>query len=286
MPKVSVVMASRNPNPVMLKEAIDSVLGQTFQDFEFIFVDDGSEKPIEPIIRSISSDERIVIYRINPSGLGAALNYGINHAKGELIARIDDDDVALPSRLEKQVAYMDEHPEVSCIGTQMYYKYGPKIYPHPPFPINHENIVRQLANLHFSIGHTLVMYRHKCFDKIGGYRIAGGGQDLDLFLQLGTVGELANIDEYLGCYTLTSTGLSVVNPKKREAYMFALESALKDKGYEIFYDDMIKSIELLKNSGESMLKSRVMPFKRTLLIWMTMFLGKDIDNVSNLPTLP
>ena len=76
--KVSVVMAGRNSNPTLLKEAIDSILTQTFQDFEFIFVDDGSDKPMESVILSIFSDPRISVYRIEHAGLGAALNHGIS----------------------------------------------------------------------------------------------------------------------------------------------------------------------------------------------------------------
>ena len=229
--KVSVVMAGRNSNPILLKEAIGSIFNQTYQDFEFIFVDDGSESPMESVVRSISSDERIAVYRIEPSGLGAALNYGIEHSNGELIARIDDDDISLPTRLEKQVKYMDEHPEVSCVGAQMYYKYANKVYPHPRFPVEHDEIVKRFFSLHFPMAHTVVMYRRECFDKVGGYRILGGGQDLDLFLQLGTVGKLHNIDEFLTLYTLSPSGLSVVNPKKKEAYAFALESAMNCKEY-------------------------------------------------------
>ena len=115
--KVSVVMAGRNSNPALLKEAIDSILNQTFQDFEFVFVDDGSDKPMEPVVRSLSFDHRIAVYRIGHSGLGAALNHGIAHSEGEYIARIDDDDLMLPSRLEKQVRFLDIHPEVSCVGS-------------------------------------------------------------------------------------------------------------------------------------------------------------------------
>ena len=274
--KVSVVMAGRNSNPALLKEAIGSILNQTYQNFEFIFVDDGSDKPMESVVRSISSDERIIVYSIEPSGLGAALNYGIQHSHGEYIARIDDDDISLPTRLEKQVKYMDEHPEVSCVGAQMYYKYKNRAYPHSRFPLDNEGIIRQFANLHFSLCHTVSMYRRSCFDKIGGYRIPGGGQDLDLFLQLGTVGELHNIDEYLFYYTLSPAGLSVNNPKKKEAYIFALESALKNKVYTPFYNDFRKTINNLNISEPFPLSQRIGIIKKYLLIWKVRLLGKRI----------
>ena len=114
---VSVIMASCNPEKELLTIAIKSVLKQTFDNFEFIIVDDGSKSPIEPIVRSISNDQRIAVFRIDNSGLGAALNYGISKSSGKYIARLDDDDMMLPERLQKQVGYMDAHPEVSCVGT-------------------------------------------------------------------------------------------------------------------------------------------------------------------------
>lgn len=277
--RVSVVMAGRNSNPALLKEAINSVLNQTFKDFEFIIVDDGSDKPLESIVHSVSSDQRISVYRIESSGLGAALNYGIKHSSGDLIARIDDDDISLPTRFEKQVAFMDCHPEVNCLGTQLYYKYGNNIYPHSLFPLNHSDILKQISNLHFVMGHTVLMYRRKSFDQIGGYRISGGGQDLDLFLQLGTIGELANLNEYLGCYTLSPIGLSVVNPKKAQAYLFALESALKYDGYNLYFNDIRASINYLKVGGEKPLFQILGRFKRRILIFATKYLGRNIDKL-------
>ena len=115
-------MASRNPNPVMLKEALGSVLSQTYKDFELIIVDDGSDSPVELVVRSITEDSRIKVFGIKHSGLGAALNHGISKAEGEYIARLDDDDMMLPSRLEKQVAFLEEHTDVSCAGTWFYDK--------------------------------------------------------------------------------------------------------------------------------------------------------------------
>jgi len=271
--KVSVVMAGRNSNPALLKEAIDSILNQTFQDFEFVFVDDGSDMPMEPVVRSISSDSRIIVYRIPHSGLGAALNHGIKHANGEYIARIDDDDLALPTRLEKQVTFLDCHPEVSCVGTWFYDMVGNKFLPHRAYPTEHEQIIKGLLSLHWGLAHTAVMFRKNAFDKIGGYRIPGGGQDLDLFLQMGTVGKLANIGEYLTCYRMSATGLGTVNPKKTEAYLFALEDVQRRRLYPD-YDEIIKSsVVKLKNSMKNAPKTK---YYRMLLVWRVKLLGKKM----------
>lgn len=274
MPRVSVVMASRNPNPAMLKEAIDSVLAQTYKDFEFIVVDDGSESPIEPVVRSISEDSRIKVYGIKHSGLGAALNHGISEAEGEYIARLDDDDMMLPSRLERQVAYLDTHADVSCVGTWFYDKVGNKYYPHREYPVEHEEIVKGLLARQFLLAHTSVMFRKSACQQIGGYRVAGGGQDLDLFLQLGTVGELANIGEYLTCYRVSASGLGTINPKKHEAYLFALEDVVKRNLYPQYTDIAKASIEGLKDGQK---KKPKMKYYRMLMVWRVKILGKPLS---------
>lgn len=264
-------MASRNPNPVMLKESIDSILRQTYKDFELIIVDDGSDESIEPLIHGITEDGRVKVFRIPHAGLGAALNHGISKSQGEYIARLDDDDMMLPSRLAKQVEFLDSHTDVSCVGTWFYDKVGNKYYPHKAYPVDHDNIVKGLLEVHFKLAHTAVMFRRTAFDKIGGYRIPGGGQDLDLFLQLGTVGKLANIGEYLTCYRMSSTGLGSVNPKKKEAYLFALEDVLNRNLYPEYNETIKCSITSLKESMKSKSKTR---YYRMLLVWRVKLLGK------------
>lgn len=274
--RVSVVMAGRNSKPDLLKEAINSILNQTYQDIEFIFVDDGSEEPMEPVVRAISSDPRIAVYRIVHSGLGAALNYGINHSCGEYIARIDDDDLMLPTRLEKQVAFLNRHLEVSCVGTWFYDKVRDKCLPHRAYPVEHKKLIEDLLNLHWGLAHTTVMFRREAFDKVGGYRISGGGQDLDLFLQLGTVGKLANVNEYLTCYTMSANGLGSINPKKKEAYIFALNDVVERNLYPAYVEIAKLSIRRLKKEKKSVLRTRLI---RTLMVWRVKLFGKDIFNV-------
>ena len=274
--RVSVVMASRNPDPVMLKESIESILGQTYNDFELIIVDDGSDSSIEPIVRSISEDKRIKVFEIPHSGLGAALNHGISNAKGEYIARLDDDDMMLPSRLMKQVEYLDNRADVSCVGTCFYDKVGNKYYPHRMYPVDHDGIVKGLLALRFQLAHTSVMFRKSAWQEIGGYRVAGGGQDLDLFLQLGVVGKLANISEFLTCYRMSATGLATINPKKHEAYLFALEDVVKRNLYPQYTDIAIASMERLKVSQTKISK---MKYFRKLMVWRVKLLGKEFPQV-------
>lgn len=115
-PKVSVLMAVYNAEKY-LPEAVDSILGQSFTDFECLIVDDGSTDHSLEIINSYR-DPRIEVVR-NPRNLGLTrtLNRGLDLARGEYIARMDSDDVSLPERLDRQVAYLDAHPQVGVCGT-------------------------------------------------------------------------------------------------------------------------------------------------------------------------
>lgn len=118
MPKISVIMPVFNGEKY-LSEAMDSILNQTFTDFEFIIINDASKDSTEEIIKSYT-DERIV-YIKNEQNLGVArtLNRGLELAKGEYIARMDADDIALPERFKKQVNYMDEHEECVLCGSNV-----------------------------------------------------------------------------------------------------------------------------------------------------------------------
>lgn len=229
---ISVVMASRNPNMDMMAEAINSILSQTYQDFELIIVDDGSDKPIEPKISSMSNDSRIRVFRIQHSGLGAALNYGIKQSNAKYIARLDDDDLMCKDRLQKQYDYLEIHPEISCLGTQHYDKVGNRFRRHKHYPENHDEMIEaMLTSARLPMAHTALMFRRDAFDEVGGYRISGGGQDADLILQMSRVGKLANLGEYLTYYTMSASGLGTVNPNKRKAYLFAYEEILRQNVY-------------------------------------------------------
>lgn len=117
MPRVTVLMPVYNAE-AFLREAIESILGQTWSDFEFLIIDDGSIDNSREII-SFFSDPRIRIID-NPSNIGLtkSLNKGLEHAEGEYVARQDADDISYPKRLERQVQFLDAHPDVALLGTQ------------------------------------------------------------------------------------------------------------------------------------------------------------------------
>lgn len=121
MVSISVVMPAYNVEISILQEAVESILSQTFQDFEFIIIDDCSTDGTFRYLEGLQ-DERIRLIR-NPEHLGCtkSLNIGLNEARGKYIARMDSDDISLPTRFEKQYKYMERHPDVILCGTNVEY---------------------------------------------------------------------------------------------------------------------------------------------------------------------
>ena len=113
---VSVVMATYNTEISMLREAVESILNQTFHDFEFLIVDDGSTNDSGDYLRSIQDKRVRIIWNVQNMGVTKSLNVGLKQAKGRYIARMDADDVSFPTRLEKQFSYMEAHQDVIVYG--------------------------------------------------------------------------------------------------------------------------------------------------------------------------
>ena len=101
-------------------DAVESILRQTYKDFEFIIIDDGSTDGVTDLLREYASkDSRIVLIEQSNTGYSRALNRGLQAARGELIARMDSDDVSLPGRFERQVEFLRAHPDVVALGGQV-----------------------------------------------------------------------------------------------------------------------------------------------------------------------
>lgn len=117
-PKISVVMSCYNRKDYV-SDAIESILNQTYKDFEFIIIDDCSTDGTREIIQKYADKDSRIVYIKNPQNMDYNYNLrqGFNVAKGEYIARMDDDDISLPERFEKQVKYLDEHQDITVLGT-------------------------------------------------------------------------------------------------------------------------------------------------------------------------
>lgn len=198
-PAVTVLLSCYNGSR-WLDEAIKSVLNQTFVNFEFIIIDDGStDDSLEIIRRYGAKDPRIVIISKNNTGLADSLNAGIQQAHGEWIARLDADDICEPSRLEKQLAKARENPYFIYIGSDflMIDENGNAVTTYH-YSNSHEQLVRNLHTSHKFPPHSSAFYRTDIVRSIGGYRRRiRRAQDLDLWLRLSEVGKLTVINEPL-----------------------------------------------------------------------------------------
>jgi glycosyltransferase involved in cell wall biosynthesis len=196
-PKLSILMPTYN-NSAYLAEAIDSILGQTFTNFEFLIVDDGSTDASPQILADYAAkDSRIRIIRneVNQK-IAASLNHGLNEARADLIARMDSDDVSLPFRLEKQVAFMDAQPDVIVSGGH-FKEYETNIVVNKPLT-NEAIRIFMLWGTPFSHS-TTILRRVPCL-QAGGYSQAFSvHEDSDFWRRLALLPawRFANLDEIL-----------------------------------------------------------------------------------------
>ena len=204
-PAISVVVGAYNAQKY-IDEMVRSILAQTFTDFEFILVDDGSTDHTLKILRGYEKqDARVKVIACPHRGIVDAANAGIGQAQCELIARADADDVALPQRFEKQLQYMQEHPEIAALGAQMLLidPYGVPLL-ETKLPLDHEGIENEmLGGSGWAMPQPVAMVRRSAVMQIGCYRKEyEWAEDLDLFLRLAEHGRLANLPDVLVKYRI------------------------------------------------------------------------------------
>ena len=209
-PTVSVVMSVRDGERY-LAAAIDSLLAQTFMDFELIVIDDGSTDTSPQILAAYAtSDERILVHRHENAGLATSINRGVSYARSPLIARLDADDVARPRRLELQLAYLGQNPRVGLVGGAVaFIDEDGRQFAETRYPITDAEI-RQAFDSTTPFVHSAVTMRREAFDAVGGYRAAlPHAEDLDLWLRIAARWELANLAETVVSYRIHSRQTTV-----------------------------------------------------------------------------
>ena len=228
MPRVSVVMPVFNAGQ-FLESSIASVLQQTMDDLELIVVDDGStDASAEILARFSAEDRRVRVHRQANAGVAVALRVGCSLARSPLIARLDADDLALPRRLEQQVAFMDGHPSVVLLGTcvRLLGRNGP--FRTLCRPADDESIRRALRTYN-CVWHPTAMFRRDAYERVGGYRVdLPHVEDYDLWIRLGEVGQLANLPEPLVLYRVHPAQVSSSNLEHQLLNGFALRQRALD----------------------------------------------------------
>lgn len=177
-----------------LREAIDSVLAQTFEDYEFMIVDDGSTDETWKIIQSYRDrDERIVAISKNNTGLADSLNVGIAHARGKWIARLDADDLCETKRLEEQMNFVRKHADVILLGTGfLEIDENSRVIKRHIYPTNHQVLLRHLERLQRFFPHSSAFYRSDTARQVGGYnKRFHRAQDRRLWLEMSMRGQIA-----------------------------------------------------------------------------------------------
>jgi len=218
MPFVTVLMAVFDPPVPMLEKAVHSVLAQTYADFEFLIVDDGSRTAAaeEYLSRVQPADRRLRVLRETHRGLTRSLNLGLALSRGAWIARHDADDWSEPDRLQRQVAFLAAHPGVSLCGSNAWtHQQDGRPLWRTNLPQTHSEIRRALpARNPFVHGATIFSRREAL--RAGAYREEFRcSQDYDLFWRLAEAGEAANLGQALYHYRYTAGSISAERAREQ-----------------------------------------------------------------------
>jgi len=232
-PLVSVVMSVFNGER-FLREAVESILGQTFRDFEFIVVEDGSTDRTASILDSYQkSDPRIRVYHQENQGLIESLNRGCLLAQGKYIARMDADDVALEDRLTRQVDFMEKHPHIAVLGGAVeWIDANGKSLGIQHTPVTDCEIKSELLRRNV-FWHSTVLMLKEAFVSAGGYRGAVvDAEDYDLWLRIAEHFPVANLEAVVLKYRIHPLQVSMRKRRQQTLSKLAVQASatLRRKG--------------------------------------------------------
>jgi glycosyltransferase involved in cell wall biosynthesis len=225
-PAISVVMSVYN-GQVFLSEAIESILRQTLRDFEFVIIDDGSTDGTAEILSAYANrDERVRVFRHKNKGRAESLNIGMSFARGQYIARMDADDIALRDRLQEQYEFMQCHPEVGLLSGA-YERIGRdgQLLDIVRPPLRDDQI--RLTMLRTSaMCHPAVMMRKEIALLSGGYRASLlDADDYDLWLRMSEHTQMANLENTILRYRVHPKQASVANSVTQTLCVIAARTA-------------------------------------------------------------
>lgn len=274
-PKVTVLMTVYNGER-FIRESIESILNQTFRDFEFIIINDGSTDASSEIIRSFVDTRIRLIDNKKNFGVYRSANKGLKLAKGKYIARQDDDDISLPTRLAEQVKFLETHRTIALVGTNYTTidgKGNPLTYVR--LKKNDADIKEKLVE-HCAVCHPSMMFRRSVLDSAGYYRekfdCAG---DYDFIKRISEHHKVANLDKDLyqlrrGIQSISSDKLS----KQLSCHLLIIELAKerrqrgKDSLDILRKKDMnsVGSIDDILNKKYKVQRSRINGFKSEICL--------------------
>lgn len=242
-----------------VEKSIRSILKQTYKEFEFLIIDDGSTENIEETVSSFK-DSRIIYKKPDKNkGTAAALNYGLKLAKGDWVARIDSDDLNTPDRLETQIKFLDENPEYDIVSCwSVYFKDPWKILFLLKEPVEHKEIYKYL-NLHNPINQSGVIYRKKIIKREGYNENYLNNEDFELFYRIRDKVKFYNIPRFLVYTRVTKDSLSYTCSNKNV--------------YDFLFPPAFKSLMESQGKGKSF-------FWASNIAWINYFYGNRKDSRS------
>lgn len=225
-PKITVLMSVYNGEKY-LREAIDSILNQTFTDFEFLIVSDGSTDGTAEILQSYHDPRIKIINNEKNRGLTKSLNKGLGMAKGEYIARMDADDISLPNRFEEQLKYLERYPETVVLGTSIYVINGAgKLLMKEIAPSDPSKIL--LNNNAFT--HGSVIFKKAVVDELGYYNeLFRYSQDYELWLKIAKHYKVSNLTRPLYTRRFHEENIRLANVEQAMLYHFLAQKLNKNK---------------------------------------------------------
>lgn len=285
-PMVTVLLAVHNGLPEV-ERAIDSILAQEFEDLEFLVIDDGSTDGTPEYLEGLA-DRRVRVIRVEHQGLAAALNLGIGEARGTYIARQDDDDVSMPTRLSRQVEFLEANPETVLVGSDFWFAGTDGSCLRVGTPPRTDLRISWTLLFHNVFSHGSAMFRREPAVAIGGYHPLVRSQDYDLWARLSRVGPVGVVPEVLYHWTQDPDGLSGHAGKPlqdRLATEAAIENVAETLGGNL-PEELAESIHVLGNGREWEVEPRLVsrtsrkfieleraflarrPFPRDDVIWL------------------
>jgi Glycosyl transferase family 2 len=251
---LSVVMAVHN-GAKYLQESIESILAQTFRDFEFIIIDDGSEDNTISLLNYYRGrDQRIHAHHQKHNGLVASLNRGCQLARGKYIARMDYDDIAFPDRLQRQMDFVEANPEVALLGGAYVVIDGNgTVSTTLRKPARESQIKAMMRRGHNAFLHPTVVMRKDAFHNLGGYRSAfRHAEDYDLWLRFVERYRVANLLEPLIYYRVHPDQVSHHNLEQGVMSVLASQASARSQavtGSQPSWQKKRVTPEILRNLG-------------------------------------
>jgi glycosyltransferase involved in cell wall biosynthesis len=251
-PNITVLMPAYNAEKY-IGNAIESVLAQTYSDFELVIINDGSTDGTQSIIETFN-DERIVLVNQANMGVAGALNAGLKISNAPFIARFDADDICYPTRLEKQLNFLQQNPDYILVGSDVDYilENGEFLFHSHCIAHSHNEIMDKLY-FYCPFFHPSVMYKKESVCNAGGYPAdAHNFEDYLLWVAIAKMGKFCNLAEPLIKYRLNSTSITIDEKWRGKRFRKLKRSAIK-RG-SVTESEGIELLEIIKNQDVRKIK--------------------------------